>query len=47
MSEKEKEKVHFIHFTHTNPVLNEKEGIKEKIEDAGFKIAEYGARIVL
>ena len=47
MSEKEKEKVHFIHFNHTNPVLNEKEDIKEKIEDAGFKIAEYGARIVL
>ena len=43
----EKEKVHFIHFNHTNPVLNEESGVEAKIVDAGFKIAKYGARIAL
>ena len=43
----EKEKVHFIHFNHTNPVLNEESGVEAEIEDAGFKVAKYGARIAL
>ena len=43
----EKEKVHFIHFNHTNPVLNEESGVESEIEDAGFKVAKYGARIAL
>ena len=43
----EKEKVHFIHFNHTNPVLNEESGVEAEIEDAGFKVAKYGAHIAL
>ena len=47
ISDSEKEKVHFIHFNHTNPVLNDDSGVKAKIEDAGFKVSQYGARIAL
>jgi len=47
ISDREKEKVHFIHFNHTNPVLKKDSGVKAKIEDAGFKVAQYGARIAL
>jgi pyrroloquinoline quinone biosynthesis protein B len=47
ISESEKEKVHFIHFNHTNPVLNENSGVEAKNEDAGFKVAKYGARFML
>jgi pyrroloquinoline quinone biosynthesis protein B len=47
ISDSEKEKVHFIHFNHTNPVLNEDSGVEAKIEDAGFKVAKYGARVTL
>ena len=47
ISDSEKEKVHFIHFNHTNPVLNDDSGAKAKIEDAGFKVSQYGARIAL
>jgi len=47
ISDREKEKVHFIHFNHTNPVLNKASGIEAKIEEAGFKVAKYGASIML
>ena len=47
ISDREKEKVHFIHFNHTNPVLKKDSRVKAKIEDAGFKVAQYGARIAL
>jgi len=47
ISDSEKEKVYFIHFNHTNPVLKKDSGVEAKIEDAGFKVAQYGARIEL
>ena len=36
---KEKNKIHFIHFTHTNPVLNNSVERKE-VEKKGFRIAK-------
>ena len=36
---KEKQKIHFIHFNHTNPALQDRV-IQKVIEDAGFHIAK-------
>ncbi len=35
----EKDKIHFIHFNHTNPVLNEESDAYKKIMDKGFHVA--------
>lgn len=39
---KEKQKIHFIHFNHTNPLLNKKSAARLQVLKAGFKIAQQG-----
>ncbi len=39
---KEKQKIHFIHFNHTNPLLNKKTAASIQVLKAGFKIAQQG-----
>ncbi|MEM7371558.1 MAG: MBL fold metallo-hydrolase [Bacteroidota bacterium] len=47
LSAEDKAKVHFIHFNHTNPLLNsESEAVREVLE-AGFRIAQQGQIIEL
>ncbi len=41
LQEKEKRKIHFIHFNHTNPILWDK-GHRKQITDRHFAIAEEG-----
>jgi pyrroloquinoline quinone biosynthesis protein B len=43
----EKQKVHFIHFNHTNPVLIEDSPVKAYILGLGYKISELGLIIDL
>ena len=43
----EKEKIHFIHFNHTNPVLQNGSSARKKILDAGFRIARQAQTIRL
>lgn len=43
----EKEKIHFIHFNHTNPLLNSESEATKAVLDQGFKIASYHQRIPL
>ena len=38
----EKDKIYFIHFNHTNPVLDPFSQQSEKIEEMGFHIARFG-----
>lgn len=40
--EKEKEKIHFIHFNHTNPVLLENSEARKSVLENGFGICEEG-----
>ncbi len=47
LSEIEKSKIHFIHFNHTNPVLNPKAPERKMIKDKGFKLAQQGMLISL
>ncbi|MDA8896005.1 MBL fold metallo-hydrolase [Bacteroidia bacterium] len=47
LSEIEKSKIHFIHFNHTNPVLNSKASERKIIKDRGFKLAKQGMLISL
>lgn len=42
LSEAEKSKVHFIHFNHTNPVLQKESEAKMEVEKRGFHVAEEG-----
>ncbi|HLD52676.1 MAG TPA: MBL fold metallo-hydrolase [Sediminibacterium sp.] len=44
---KEKQKIHFIHFNHTNPLLNINSEASEQILKAGFKIAKQGLEFKL
>ena len=44
---KEKEKIMFIHFNHTNPLLNEHSEEAKLVKSKGFKIAEMNLRIGL
>lgn len=39
---REKEKVHFIHFNHTNPILNPESIQTKQVEEAGYKVARQG-----
>ena len=39
----EKQKVHFIHFNHTNPLLHIKSDAQTEVNAAGFKVAAEGA----
>lgn len=43
---KDKQKIHFIHFNHTNPLLNIKSEESQKILKAGFNIAKQGLKFV-
>ncbi len=40
--EEEKSKVFFIHFNHTNPVLQKESKAREEVEKRGFQVAEEG-----
>lgn len=43
----EKAKIYFIHFNHTNPVLQENSSARQEIKAAGLNIAEEGMMIAL
>jgi pyrroloquinoline quinone biosynthesis protein B len=43
----EKEKIWFIHFNHTNPLLDESSTEYKEVKNRGFKIASEGTRIFL
>ena len=45
LSAKEKAKVHFIHFNHTNPLINNDNEAVKKVKSAGFNIAIEGEKI--
>jgi pyrroloquinoline quinone biosynthesis protein B len=47
MPAKEKEKIMFIHFNHTNPLLNEQSEEARLLKSKGFRIAEMNLRITL
>lgn len=47
LSEENRAKVYFIHFNHTNPLLQKESRAKQKVEAAGFHIAEEGLRLSL
>lgn len=47
MSEEEKAKVHFIHFNHTNPVINPSSDAYKDIIQSGYNIATEGDQFVL
>jgi len=42
LSAREKEKVHFIHFNHTNPILDPESLQSKQVEEAGFHVARQG-----
>jgi pyrroloquinoline quinone biosynthesis protein B len=37
-----KNKIHFIHFNHTNPLLNQKINLRDSILKLGFNLAKFG-----
>lgn len=43
----EKEKVHFIHLNHTNPLLRPGSPARKKVRQAGFNVAEEGDEMCL
>ncbi len=45
--EKEKQKIIFIHFNHTNPLLNENSEEARLVKSKGFRIAEMNLRLGL
>ena len=47
LSTKEKEKIIFIHFNHTNPLLNEQSEEARLVKSNGFRIAKINLRISL
>jgi pyrroloquinoline quinone biosynthesis protein B len=47
LSTKEKEKIIFIHFNHTNPLLNEQSEEARLVKSKGFRIAKINLRITL
>jgi len=42
-----KNKIHFIHFNHTNPVLNQNISLRDSIIKLGFNFAKFGDRYEL
>jgi len=42
LSEKDKVKVHFIHFNHTNPLLKEESTAQKEVFEKGFNLAKEG-----
>ncbi len=47
LSAKEKEKIMFIHFNHTNPLLNKESNEAKLVKSKGFRIAEINLRVTL
>lgn len=47
LSKKEKSKICFIHFNHTNPLIKKRSLEKEQLLQQGFKVAEEGMNIIL
>lgn len=47
LSVDERNKIHFIHFNHTNPLLDETSAAARRIEAAGMHLARQGARLEL
>ncbi len=43
----EKQKIHFIHFNHTNPLLNEESPEAKKVRSNGFRIARINDQFAL
>ena len=43
----ERNKIYFIHINHTNPILTNKNGIRDLVETLGFNIAQRGLKIKL
>ena len=43
----ERNKIYFIHINHTNPVLTNKNGIRDLVEGLGFNIAQRGLKLKL
>jgi len=46
LSEKNKEKIYFIHFNHTNPLLIEGSEAQKMVVEKGFKIAKQGSVVL-
>ncbi len=42
-----KNKIHFIHFNHTNPALKETHRLKDSLQNLGFRFAREGANFAL
>jgi len=47
LSKNDKQKVHFIHFNHTNPLFILHSDAQHEVENAGFNIAKQGLIIVM
>jgi len=47
LAAKEKAKIYFIHFNHTNPLLNEKSPASQKVMAKGYHIARSGLELSL
>ena len=47
MPASEKEKIHFIHFNHTNALLNSESEQAKKVLESGFKIANFNQHLQL
>ncbi len=47
LSLKERNKIHFIHFNHTNPALDSESAKYKLIIEKGFKVAQFGATLKL
>ena len=47
MSLKDKKKIYFIHFNHTNPLLKKESPAYKKVLAAGYQIAQQGQRFML
>ena len=47
LSIKEKSKIHFIHFNHTNPILNTGSKAHREVASKGFKVAQFAQKFRL
>ena len=43
LDKEEKNKIYFIHFNHTNPLLDKGSAAYKKMQNAGFHVAEFGS----
>lgn len=47
LSEQEKQKIHFIHFNHTNPIIDLESKEAMQVLDAGFNITQFNTTFIL